>query len=129
MSIDFKGEVMLENHVEDKCSKKVLYGMGLKLVNGEWKWTNKRDEKETQKRMTMGVEDLEDQLSLLKKEVFKISKLVIRIGEKLKIDMGLNSDEEDKGCADTEDEDEDSQDVLGSDEDNDSEDAETLEIF
>ncbi|GAA0186934.1 hypothetical protein LIER_34222 [Lithospermum erythrorhizon] len=76
-------------------------------------------QKETQKRMEMVVEDLKDQLSPIKKEVFKISKLVTRIGEKLKIDMGLNSDEEDKGSDDTEDEDEDSHDVLGSDEDED----------
>ncbi|GAA0159991.1 hypothetical protein LIER_38956 [Lithospermum erythrorhizon] len=51
-----------------------------------------------------------------------------RIGEKLKIDMGLNSDEEAEGSNDIEDEDS-TEDVLGcdEDEDNDSEDAKTLE--
>ncbi|GAA0140409.1 hypothetical protein LIER_35229 [Lithospermum erythrorhizon] len=80
--------------------------------------------------MAMGVEGIEDQLSLLTKEVFKISKQVTKIGEKLKIDMDLNSDEEDEESDDFEDEDEESaQDVLGSDEneENESEDTESLE--
>ncbi|GAA0162395.1 hypothetical protein LIER_39404 [Lithospermum erythrorhizon] len=79
--------------------------------------------------MAMGVEGLEDQLSLLMKEVFKISKHVTRIGEKLKIDIDLNSDEEDEELDDFEDEDgESTQDVLGSneDEENDSKDVESL---
>ncbi|GAA0186697.1 hypothetical protein LIER_33985 [Lithospermum erythrorhizon] len=67
--------------------------------------------------MTFGVEGLEEQLHLLKKEVFKISKKVTRIGEKLKVDMGLNSDEEDEASEDIEEEDDESiHDVLGSDE-------------
>ncbi|GAA0162602.1 hypothetical protein LIER_39439 [Lithospermum erythrorhizon] len=103
--------------------------MGLKLVNGEWKRTKERDQKETREKMAMGIEGLEDQLSLLTTEVFKSSKRVTRIGEKL-IDMDLNSDEEDEESDNIEDEDgESAQDVLGSDEneENNSEDAKTLE--
>ncbi|GAA0168727.1 hypothetical protein LIER_23379 [Lithospermum erythrorhizon] len=37
MSINFEGESLLGKHVDDKCSEKVLCGMGLKLVNGKWK--------------------------------------------------------------------------------------------
>ncbi|GAA0168728.1 hypothetical protein LIER_23380 [Lithospermum erythrorhizon] len=79
--------------------------------------------------MALGIEGPKEHLSLLKKEVFKISKRVTRIGEKLKIDMGLNSNEEDEELDNIEGEDDEfAQDVLGSDEDgeNDSVDAQTL---
>ncbi|GAA0170177.1 hypothetical protein LIER_24490 [Lithospermum erythrorhizon] len=80
--------------------------------------------------MALGVEGLEEQHHFLKKEVFKISKRVTRIGEKLKVDMGLNFDEEDEASEDIEEEDDESiHDILGSDEnkDNDSKDGVSLD--
>ncbi|GAA0168988.1 hypothetical protein LIER_23565 [Lithospermum erythrorhizon] len=60
MSMDFEGEALIEKHVEDKCFEKVLYGMGQKLVNGKCHWTNKRGQKETQKRRALGLNSDEE---------------------------------------------------------------------